>query len=63
MQFTPDEHDVSPLDEWMSRTGSVFLLADDPHQECHRRARAQQIADVNLVCDCPSTPCTKECCR
>lgn len=64
MQFTPDTHEVSPLAEWMGRTGTVFLTADDPHQGCHRRARAQHVNDVNLVCDCPpSPPCTKECCR
>jgi hypothetical protein len=64
MRFTPDAHAVSPLDEWMARTGSVFLAADDPHQECHRRARAQGVHDVNLVCDCPKPPpCQKECCR
>lgn len=62
MQFTPDTHDVSPLAEWMARTGSVFLAAADPHQECYRRAREQGVADVNLVCDCPSAPCTGPCC-
>jgi hypothetical protein len=62
VQFTPDDGDVSPTAEWMARV-TPFLAADDPHQQCHAKARALGVNDVNLVCACPAPPCTKDCCR
>ena len=61
MRFSPDG-DVSPTTEWLARV-NPFLLADDPHQRCHARARELGVSDVNQVCACPVAPCTKECCR
>lgn len=61
MSFEPNDTAVSPEQEWLSRT-SVFLTADDPHQACVRRAFDTGTLDINLVCQCPTPPCTKECC-
>lgn len=62
MQFTPDTQSASPIAEWMARISPV-LAADDPHQRCIAAARDQGIHDVNQVCTCPVSPCTKECCQ
>lgn len=63
MRFIPDTTDASPAAEWLARTGTPFLPADDPHQRCVAVAREQGLNDVNQVCTCPVPPCTKECCR
>ena len=63
MHFDAGVPAVSPIEEWMARVSPV-LYADNPHQECIRRAYAENVADVNLVCSCEhATTCDKECCR
>jgi hypothetical protein len=63
VKFHLDDTAASPEDEWRART-SPWLLADDRHQACIRRAVAAGSLTVDAYCECPKTTvCMKECCQ
>lgn len=62
MKFVPDEDAVPPAQEWLARV-SPFLTADDPHQQCVRRAIDAGLPNVNFVCTCTHEGCTQPCCN
>jgi hypothetical protein len=58
-----DDAPTTPESEWLARV-SPWLLADDQHQECIRRAIEAGSLFVDAHCTCPKpTTCDKECCR
>lgn len=65
LDWTPDDDmPVAAWDDWTLRV-TPLLTADDPHQACNARARAEGVLSVDEVCTCglrETKPCTNSCC-